>query len=487
MDAAFAGLDGKIYLFSGDQYVRYSGADLSRIDEGYPKAIRGSWGGLTGVDAAFVLDGKTYLFSAGDQSYVRYSTRDYTIPDDGYPKQIDENWWNLPVALVAADFHHPDAVFVAGDGRIHLFRGNQTISFDHNHRWWSEPVPIHEAWRSLPFASVSAAFTARDGRTYIFSIDGEPSFVRYSDRTIQRVDDRFPKPVREHWGKLVNNIERSGRVDAAVAIVSMVSETDASGKLGTKRVRQQYLFSGDQFYRYSGDGQRFVDEGYPLRIQNNLRREPHFAHLDAPAERGIDGVWADTGNVFAFISDEIYVASRDHFRVLDSFGVDDPHAADVEEGRLTVYGKDGWRHILPPEGHATLPANRPPGYVRLLPEAEQAVVPRVLRTVPPQFQGKLSAILRGIDKNVYLFSDTQCYDRSLERQYPAGASWGIVRNRIVDEERIDSALVGRDGKLYLFRGDQFVSYTPTPETPAIFPDFVDSNPAVSCCTLGRFE
>jgi hypothetical protein len=40
VDAAFAGLDGKIYLFSGDQYVRYSGADLSRIDEGYPKAIR---------------------------------------------------------------------------------------------------------------------------------------------------------------------------------------------------------------------------------------------------------------------------------------------------------------------------------------------------------------------------------------------------------------------------------------------------------------
>ena len=316
VDAALAGLDGKIYLFSGDQYVRYSGTDLSRIDEGYPRSIRNDWGGLTGVEAAFVLDGKTYLFGSDHQNYLRYSTRDYTRPDDTYPKPIDDNWWNLPVALVNLNFHIPDAVFVAADGRIHLFRGNQVTSFDHNHRWWSEPVPIHEAWSSLPFTSVSAGFTGRDGRAYLFSNgvsnevssdiseevsnQGAPSYVRYSDPTFQRLDDRFPKPVKENWGKVTNNIERSGRVDAAVAVVSTVGDTT---------VRYRYLFSGDQFYRYSTDGQRFVDEGYPLRIQNHLRREPHFAHLSAPAERGIDGAWADTGNVFVFISDRLYVAS----------------------------------------------------------------------------------------------------------------------------------------------------------------------------------
>lgn len=475
VDAAFAGLDGRIYLFSGDQFVRYSGADLTRIDEGYPKAIRGTWAGLNAVNAAFVLDGKTYLFSSGDGSYVRYSTRDYTKPDDGFPQSIDENWWNLPAALRDLDFHHPDAVFVAGDGRIHLFRGDQTVSFDHNHRWWSEPSPIHDAWRSLPFATVSAAFTARDGRAYLFTADGEPSFVRYSDRSLQRIDDRFPKPVKEHWGKLVNNIERSGRVDAAVAIVSNVSAADAGAN--PARVRRQYLFSGDQFYRYSTDGQRFVDEGYPLRIQNNLRREPCFAHLDAPAERGLDGVWADTGNVFAFISDEIYVASRDHVRELDGLGIDGARGADVEEGRLTVFAQGGWRHILPPEQHANVSAHRPPDYVPLLPGAPEQAAPRVLRTAPPSFQGKLSAILRGLDRNVYLFSDTQCYDKSLDRQYPIGASWGLVRNRIVEEERVDCALMGRDGKLYLFRGDQFISYTPTPEAPTNIPEFADANPS----------
>ena len=142
-------------------------------------------------------------------------------------------------------------------------------------------------------------------------------------------------------------------------------------------------------------------------------------------------MWADKGNVFVFISDRIYVASTAHYRELDGLGVDEPRAADVEEGRLTVFGKDGWRHILPPErkpgrpsGLATGPSHGPSGV-----------------------SGKLSAILRGLDNNVYLFGDQQCYDLSLERQYPTGASWGHVQNRIAEDELVDCALMGRDGKL----------------------------------------
>jgi hypothetical protein len=62
VDAAFVGLDGKTYLFSGDQYARYSGNDYSQVDEGFPRTIEQDWGGLNRVHAAFVLDGKTYLF-----------------------------------------------------------------------------------------------------------------------------------------------------------------------------------------------------------------------------------------------------------------------------------------------------------------------------------------------------------------------------------------------------------------------------------------
>ena len=478
VDAAFAGLDGKVYLFSGNQYMRYSRADLSRADEGYPRTISNDWAGLSSVDVAFVLDGKTYLFSSDDKNYVCYSTRDYTTPDDTFPKAIDENWWSLPAALVNANFHHPDAVFIAGDGRIHLFRGNQTIHFDHNHRWWTEPLPIHQAWPSLPFETVTAGFTGRDGKAYLFSNDKEPSFARYTDKTFNRLDDRFPKPVNEHWGKLVNNIERTGRVDAAVAIVADVSETDKDGKVTTKKVRYRYLFSGDQFYRYSSDGQQFVDEGYPLLIKDNLAREPYFTHLNAPADQGIDGAWADSGNVYVFIADQMYVASFDHARPLDALALDGARAADVEDGRLTVFNKNGWRHILPVEAHApgTSPDKLPADYAHLLPEPDQAAIPRALRTAPQAFQGKLPAILRGLDRNVYLFGDTQCYDQAFERSYPTGSAWGLVQNRIAEDERVDSALMGRDGKLYLFRGDQFISYTPTFDALTKIPDLADTNP-----------
>ena len=40
VDAAFVGLDGKTYLFSGDRYLRYSGADYSHVDAGYPRLDR---------------------------------------------------------------------------------------------------------------------------------------------------------------------------------------------------------------------------------------------------------------------------------------------------------------------------------------------------------------------------------------------------------------------------------------------------------------
>ena len=39
INAAFTGLDGKAYLFSGDQYYRYSGSSYAKVDEGYPKTI----------------------------------------------------------------------------------------------------------------------------------------------------------------------------------------------------------------------------------------------------------------------------------------------------------------------------------------------------------------------------------------------------------------------------------------------------------------
>ena len=73
IDAAFVGLEGKTYLFNGTQYFRYSGDDYSQVDEGFPRTIHDDWGGLKTVDAAFILDGKTYLFGKGASNKGVYS------------------------------------------------------------------------------------------------------------------------------------------------------------------------------------------------------------------------------------------------------------------------------------------------------------------------------------------------------------------------------------------------------------------------------
>ena len=78
IDAAFVDADGRTYLFSGDQYVRYSGSDYDRVDEGYPRSVAEWWAGegrqtplpprfRGALDAAFQgRDGRLHLF-AGDR------------------------------------------------------------------------------------------------------------------------------------------------------------------------------------------------------------------------------------------------------------------------------------------------------------------------------------------------------------------------------------------------------------------------------------
>src|SRR5262249_11494236 len=89
--AAFVDPTGKTSLFGGNQFVRYSGTTYAFVDEGYPLTISTRWGNLPdsfisgidgGIDAALSFKSpvdnvqRLYLFK-GNQ-YVRYSTSNYT-------------------------------------------------------------------------------------------------------------------------------------------------------------------------------------------------------------------------------------------------------------------------------------------------------------------------------------------------------------------------------------------------------------------------
>jgi hypothetical protein len=442
VDAAFVGLDGRTYLFSDDQYVRYSGANYTQVDEGYPRLIADTWGGLRNVNAAFVLDGKTYLFEKPDGNgqfhYVRYSTNDYHTCDAGYPKPMapDDNWWNLPAALVeqGAAFERVDAVFCGRDNRTYLFAGDQFIAFDNKHRWWSEPQPLKTKWDSIPFAGVDAAFVGNDGKTYLFY---GTQYIRYSNSSYSKVDDRYPNDIRTYWGSVVNNIAKTGRVDAALVIDGTYT----------------YLFSGNQYVRYSAsaytaDGTpMFVDSGYPKYIATSLKTEPRFQNLPAGFQGGVDAAFADRRNIYLFQGSQCQVISASIDAVYE-LSVANPGCAFLEHGGLLIEEAGTWQRYSAIEGTATIKT-----------QLRSTLPPATLRGVPDQFKSGLNAVLQGIDGNTYLFKGPDCFNRELGRAYPLAEEWGRAKNNIYLNNSVDAAFVGRDGKTYLFSGDQFFVYS----------------------------
>ncbi|NUT41666.1 MAG: hypothetical protein HOV86_16940 [Thermoactinospora sp.] len=514
VDAAFVGMDGRTYLFSGERYIRYSGADYAVVDLGYPRRIAGDWGGLRTVGAAFVTDGRTYLFGRGGRLFdvplvqeselnagrlspalrrrcaehgltlaetatvaaegtdehrvwhvtteqgialtlrrnplhiqvhaddglfhVRYSTRDYSSADAGYPKPVSDNWWNLPASLAADPrFAVIDAILTDGAGRTYLFAGDQFVVSDARHRWWSEPRTIAGHWDSLlPFTKVDAAFVGKDGRTYVFSGD---SYIRFSTGDYTRADDRYPASVPAYWGNVVNRIARTGRVDAAL-VRTVTEQVDGRPVDNT----YTYLFSGDQYVRYLGTRLDHVQDGYPAAL-SELSREPGMAALDVTLD-GVDAAFADRRTAYLVRDSLCHVVSDGLYRRYDDSSLAGVSCAFVEDGTLLAEDAGGWRH------HAAVEA------ARSIVSAPQEVTPRLLRAVPEDFRGGLDAVLHGADGTAYLFKGPRCLNARLNKAYPLAEEWGRPRNTIYQDNTVDAAFVGRDGRTYLFSGDQFVSY-----------------------------
>ena len=94
-----------------------------------------------------------------------------------------------------------------------------------------------------------------------------PQYVRYGSGDYTKIDDRYPAPITTFWGNVVNAIGRTGRVDAALVVDD-----------------HTYLFSGEQYVRYTGTAYTRVDDGYP-RALDALDEEPRFANLGCGAHR----------------------------------------------------------------------------------------------------------------------------------------------------------------------------------------------------------
>ena len=126
LDAATEGPAGQIYFFKGDQYIRFS--DLTVGADSDPIQISGNWRGMpaafnTGIDAALVDQaGRIYLFKGGE--YVRFTTISDGM-DTGYPQAIASRWAGMPESFDAG----VDAAMTTEDGAVYLFKGDEYVRF----------------------------------------------------------------------------------------------------------------------------------------------------------------------------------------------------------------------------------------------------------------------------------------------------------------------------------------------------------------------
>ncbi|GAA0994539.1 hypothetical protein GCM10009555_087220 [Acrocarpospora macrocephala] len=511
VDAAFVGLDGKTYLFSGDRYLRYSTADYSVVDLGYPRGIAGDWGGLDRVDAAFVMDGATHLF--GPVGQILDLPADYEaelatgrlsaalrrrLAEHGVTVAADAPvTGQSPQWQVTADGPIQLTIRRAGE-RIKVYGDDTPFYVRYSTRNYTVPdlgypKPLADNWWSLPvtladdpgFARIDAVFTGRDNQTYLFSGD---RFVVFDTRHRWWSE---PRTLRDRWDSIPFT-----KVDAAFV-----------GKDG-----KTYVFSGERYVRYSTADYTEVDDRYPATVAafwgnvvnaitrtgrvdatlvmdaielvdgvevtrtytylfsgdqyvryqghdyttvengypraiSTLSGEPRMAALTTPLD-GVDAAFADRRNVYLFRGGQWHVVSDTLYRKYADLDLAGISCAYVENGAVLVEGPGGWRRQSALEGLA----------------GSTPVRPLALRTVPAEFRSGLDAVLTGADGTTYLFKGPSCYNTRINRDYPLTEEWGRPRNTIYQDNVVDAAFVGRDGKTYLFSGDQFVTYSTSADT-----------------------
>ncbi|NEO53219.1 MAG: hypothetical protein F6K54_09085 [Okeania sp. SIO3B5] len=509
VDAAFVGLDGYTYLFSGDRYVRYSGKNYGEVDDGFPRLIKDDWEGLTEVTGALVLENKTYLFGTTVEEdgetkknvYVRYSTlrvdeddrleMDKKDPNargietvlanrpdveeiEVFPATTDDDFWSLPHSVTdGVENFQIDAAMNGPGGKVYLFYhkeegGNKENYYIEHHRasrWWSEPKDLAEQL-NRPIGEIGrvvAAFTGKDDKTYLFfdtNPEGEDSytateenfkFLRFSDPELRSIDNGYPRLTKRVWGKIRNNIEKTGKIDAALVVESRWQEQNENGQLVDKTAIHTYLFSGDQFFRYEGNvglnsnSPPVVEAGYPRSILR-LSKEPRFWDLPVTFPEGLDAAFADQRQVYLFKGNSFHVAIGDekNYKKYEDDEFNDIKAATQEWGVNYVLKNNGWQKLNHLEDRQ----------LNLTPATPRAV---------QKAQGKLSAtevnaVLHGTNGKSYVFAGEHYYDPDLERKFPIADVWGRSRNPIYDQSTIDAAFVGRDGITYVFSGEWFVQY-----------------------------
>ncbi|HEX8108460.1 MAG TPA: hemopexin repeat-containing protein [Kofleriaceae bacterium] len=471
VDAAVQAKDGRLFLFSGDQYFVYSDprqllTKQTFVNERYPRSIRGKFECenvfepkvvsplpapmFSGVDAAFRDTDDTYFFFSGNR--FTHSTDPYNL------LEIRPIWGHVRNYLF--EECRVDAAFVLG-GVTYLTRKNQLTRYSGAYQIVDETFPISflNVPESEPLLRVlryfpdglDAALAGSDGRLYAFK-GGNYASSAAPDTSLT---------IRDRWGRVRNVFIDNQRVDAALALNGVV-----------------YLFCGDQYVRYSGSDYTYVDEGHPLRVRPSWNARERIGLVPDGLPLPITAV--AVGRAPGGTSDDVYFFGGHQYAGLDGAlceiqahwarvrnniertGVVDAAMLDGA-GRMYLFSGDQLYRYSSPE-QAFCDESYPRRLAVAWAQAGNGY------SLPDAFAGGISAALRTDEGSVFLFSGQRYARADVAQTEPPRANsqdWGLVRNEIQSKNAVSAAYVDPAGKTYVFGGDQFVCYSGTAY------DFVD--------------
>ena len=199
IDAAVMRSNRRIYLFSGDHYIRISDPD-GGFDANYPKPIAGNFPGLPesfqqGIDAAlWAKNVRRLYFFKGDEfiSYANVSDG----PESG-PRNILSYWHGMPPSFQTGI---DAAVWNNKDHKIYFFRGDQYVKvMDLESGWYTDPQPISDLWSNLPggFQQGIDAALMDDQNQKVYLFNGTRMLRFNSGQTA--VENGWPKFINRCW------------------------------------------------------------------------------------------------------------------------------------------------------------------------------------------------------------------------------------------------------------------------------------------------
>jgi hypothetical protein len=496
IDAALMKHDNnKIYFFKGDQYARINGNN-SKMDTGYPRPIAGNWKGLpasfnNGIDAALWRESnkKIYLFK-GSQ-YVRVDPANYTM-DPGYPNPIAGNWKGMPTSF---NNGIDAALWRESNGKIYFFKGDQYLRFSSVAAGVDPgyPTKIKGNWGGLSDAfneKVDAALSRKsNGKVYLFS---GANYARMSASSA--AENGYPRPIGLTGGQM----ERLWR-DPALAALGHPGDGGLDSYVEALKNTHKTDTAFTVFFTRWPVG-HFAYAGFPRVVM-------HYDN-DGWGPANIDRVFAhETGHVFG-APDEYASSGCKCDQVAGRFFRQaNKNCANCSGTTVTCIMKSntqsvcahtpfhlGWVAFM--EGiDAGLyrPSNKKvylfsgPYYIRIDSQTVK-IDPGYPRKIAGAWKGLPSSFTTGIDAavmrgngKIYFFKGNQ-YARinnansTMDPGYPTSISpnWGGLPNSF--KSGIDAAVRRDNGKIYFFKGNQYVRVDDgTAQTDPGYPTAISPN------------